>query len=231
MELLEHTESTLRRTVQVVCGLLAVDAETAQRRPIEEAEYRSELIACILTSRVSSVSAQAALARLTGAGLLSDSRWQDNDATFESDIASCLRSSTEGVGAYRFPNAKAAQLASLRAALRQHPLSCLLFAESDMAAVRRKFVQFLPGVGPKQASMFLRNIGATYDLAILDAHVIRFLHAVGMIKNLDMSLSTLSQYEKVETHAIRYAKSCEQDVGYLDWAIWITMRAAREMRK
>jgi N-glycosylase/DNA lyase len=230
MELLEHTESTLRRTVQVVCGLLAVD-DAAQMRPAEEAQYRSELIACILTSRVSSGSAQAALERLTSAELLSDSRWQDNDATFEADIASCLRSSTEGVGAYRFPNAKAAQLARLRTALQQHSLSSLLRAEPDMAAVRRRLVQLLPGVGPKQASMFLRNIGATYDLAILDAHAIRFLHAVGMIRSPAPNLSTLSQYEQVETHAIRYARSCEQEVGYLDWAIWITMRAVREMRK
>jgi N-glycosylase/DNA lyase len=229
MEMLEHTESTLRRTVQVVCSLLAVDA--AQLRPAKEAQYRAELIACILTSRVSSDSSQAALGRLTSAGLLSDSRWQENDATFESDIADCLRSSTDGVGAYRFPNAKAAQLAHLRTALQQQSLSSLLCSEPDMAAVRRRLVQLLPGVGPKQASMFLRNIGATYDLAILDAHVIRFLNAVGMIKNPVVNLSTLSQYEQVETHAIRYARYCEQDVGYLDWAIWITMRAVREMRK
>lgn len=228
MELLEHTESTLRRTVQVVCGLLAVGDAA---RPTKEAEFRAELIACILTSRVSSASAQAALDRLTRAELLSDSRWSDNDVTFEADIANCLRSPSEGVGSYRFPNARAAQLAGLRTALQEHPLSCLVKGETDMTALRRRLVHLLPGVGPKQASMFLRNIGATYGLAILDAHVVRFLHAVGIIRSAAVSLSTISQYERVEMHAIRYANSCEQEVGYLDWAIWITMKAVREMRK
>lgn len=229
MALVEHTESALRRTVKTLCGLLSV-GDTDDSRPAGEEQYRTELVACILTSRVSSRSAEAALERLTHAGLMDNARWHKRDRAFESDVAKCLRSSSAGAGAYRFPNAKAAQLTRLRAALQQHPLAGLLQGQPDMAALRRTLVELLPGVGPKQASMFLRNIGATYELAILDTHVVRFLHAVGMIETPLVTLSSLSQYERVEMHAIRYARSCEQDVGYLDWAIWITMRAVREMR-
>jgi N-glycosylase/DNA lyase len=183
-------------------------------------------VACLLTSQVSSSSASAAFERLTAAGLLGDERWKRNDLRFLIDLTECLRST-----GYRFPNAKAKQLFSMRMALSTAPLVLTLSNLREPSATRRVLVQTVPGIGPKQASMFLRNVGLTFSLAILDTHVLRFLHAIGFLDTPNPSLSSLSNYEKVEAAAIRYADSCEQPVGYLDWAIWITMKAVREMRR
>lgn len=231
MGLLQYAEPTLHRTVQVICSLLAVEPHVGQSRVTDEAHYRAELVACMLTSRVSASSAEAAMNRLTEAGLLANSRWRSNDERFESDVATCLRASSPRIGSYRFPNAKAAQISKLRFVLKERSLSSLLNGGGDAKSIRRELVQSLPGVGPKQASMFLRNVGATFSLAILDAHVLKFLSAVGMIDDSKTPVATLRQYEQVEDAAILYARTCGQDVGYLDWAIWITMKAITEMRK
>jgi thermostable 8-oxoguanine DNA glycosylase len=79
--------------------------------------------------------------------------------------------------------------------------------------------------------MFLRNIGFSYALAILDVHVLRFLHGIGVLRTPHPRVATLGQYEQVEVLAVQYANTCGREVGYLDWAIWITMKAMRELQK
>jgi N-glycosylase/DNA lyase len=78
--------------------------------------------------------------------------------------------------------------------------------------------------------MFLRNVGASFDLAILDVHVLRFLHLMEVLSEQPVKVSVLAGYERVEAVVRHYAESMGRAVGYLDWAIWITMRAAREVR-
>ena len=77
--------------------------------------------------------------------------------------------------------------------------------------------------------MFLRNIGKSYDLAILDTHVIRFMDLHGMLPDKDRHLGSMRTYERVELTFSGYARDLGYPVGYLDWAIWATMRAAREL--
>jgi N-glycosylase/DNA lyase len=77
--------------------------------------------------------------------------------------------------------------------------------------------------------MFLRNIGMSYDLAILDTHVLRFMDMQDILPMNQARVGTLSGYEKAERVVVDYADILGYPVGYLDWAIWATMKAAREL--
>jgi len=82
------------------------------------------------------------------------------------------------------------------------------------------------GFGPKQTSMFLRNVSSSYSLAILDRHALRFMNMVGLVSEQEMSMSsTLPRYEAIEGRFGRYAVDIGYPTGYVDWAVWIVMRA------
>ena len=81
--------------------------------------------------------------------------------------------------------------------------------------------------GPKQASLFLRRIGYSSDLAVLDRHVVRYLELVLEIKISDTDLSRLTSYEQVERQFRTRAMFFGHPVGVFDLAVWITMRVAR----
>jgi N-glycosylase/DNA lyase len=87
------------------------------------------------------------------------------------------------------------------------------------------------GIGPKQASLFLRNIGFTEELAIFDTHLLRFMSLFGLFDQDIRPISSLRNYENLENHLRDYAKSAGYSLGCVDQAIWIVMRVyLREAR-
>lgn len=128
---------------------------------------------------------------------------------------------------YRFPKSKARQLEATHAAVHSSADGLLgLLSEFACAEdARQWFVANAPGLGPKQASMFLRNAGMTYDLAVLDRHVVDYMDELG-ISNVKHpgNLSTLKGYSQRETVLKSYARDLGMAVGLMDWAIWIVMR-------
>lgn len=86
------------------------------------------------------------------------------------------------------------------------------------------------GFGPKQASLFLRRIGFSSELAILDTHILDYLKiARGITPKLSM-LSRISGYEEIEYEFVNIASEFNHIVGNVDLAVWVTMRVAkREM--
>lgn len=232
-ELVFHNHS-LHGTVKVICDLIT-ESITANHRTVvrRDADLRYELVACLLGSQVRAESADAALDRLFCADLFNDKRWQATDDNFELEICAVLADQHSSDGqrsSYRFPQMRARQLAQMRKALQLKPLSERLSPEGSIRETRANLVRDMPGIGPKQASMFLRNIGMSYDIAILDVHVLRFFQQLGLLSSNRVELSTLKRYEQTEAIASRYAAECGHPVGFIDWAIWITMRAAKELR-
>lgn len=192
--------------------------------PMSEYHKRRELVACILGSQVRYETATKALAQLEDEGLMDNSRWIDGlDESFGEEVYDQL---SRG---YRFPRARAKQLAGARDALACRCLDTRLADSSDPRSMRERLVDAIPGLGPKQASMFLRNIGWSYDLAILDSHVLRFMAMKELVSSPAMNLGSVRRYERTECIAIRYADTLGHQVGYLDWAIWATMKAAAEL--
>lgn len=225
------TPITLRRTVSLICGRLEEQREKMVNE-LSGCDLRIELISCLLGSQVRAESANAAVDRLSKAGLLTTRRWLMNDDEFEHQVRRVL-AGEDGLikkTSYRFPTVRARQIAELRIALQKISLRDVIDGDSDPRVLRRKLVRELPGIGPKQASMFLRNVGVSYDLAILDVHVLRFLHFIGVLQIESVCISALNSYERVELLAKRFADSMGKSVGLIDWAIWITMKAASEMK-
>ncbi|KKM11657.1 hypothetical protein SY88_07515 [Clostridiales bacterium PH28_bin88] len=199
---------------------------------LNEYLLRRELVACILGSQVRYEMAYTALERIERAGLLNDEWWCNVEDNFETKIFEVLSGKTHqnhDNWCYRFPKTRAHQLATARNAIAKWPLSERLFKNTDPKNIRQRLVMDIAGIGPKQASMFLRNIGISYDLAILDTHVLRFMKMQNIVCQEHMNIATLPAYERTERVVKNYANSLGYPVGYLDWAIWATMRAAREL--
>lgn len=212
------------RTVAALCPLFEESLQAVSNNDMDEYDQRLELVACILGSQVRYEAANKALAQLEDIGLIDDDRWIDPiDEAFEGEVYDQL---SQG---YRFPRARARQLAGARNALASKRLGKRLGEASDPRSMRERLVDGIPGLGPKQASMFLRNIGWSYELAILDTHVLRFMAMKKLLPSSTANVSTVRSYERTERIAITYANAIGYQVGYLDWAIWVTMKAAAEL--
>ena len=74
--------------------------------------------------------------------------------------------------------------------------------------------------------MFLRNVGVSYDLAILDRHVLNYMSALGIYAGSNLSIGCLTRYRQYEVVLRDHAEDLDCPVGLLDWAIWIVMRVA-----
>jgi N-glycosylase/DNA lyase len=132
---------------------------------------------------------------------------------------------------YRFPRAKATHLAATWLAVSKAGGSLKALISGDVNGVRAWLVSNASGMGPKQASMFLRNCGVTYDLAILDRHVLNYMSAQGICSGEQVSIAGLNQYGRYENRLRDHAQQMDCPVGLLDWAIWIVMRVANRKQE
>lgn len=79
-------------------------------------------------------------------------------------------------------------------------------------------VQKFKGIGYKEASHFLRNIGFR-GYAILDKHILRSLNAFGVIDS-DRPPSTRNRYLAIEQRYIAFAENVGIDPDELDLTLW-----------
>ncbi|ONN64993.1 hypothetical protein [Herbaspirillum sp. VT-16-41] len=191
-----------------------------------------ELSVCVLSSQVSFQVAIAAADAISESALLHD---KDVPLIGLADKLENVLSHVVRVRGkhktYRFPNARAKQLAETRRvviAATDGSLGDLLARFADAHSAREWLVEHACGLGPKQASMFLRNVGVSYDLAILDRHVLNYMAEIGIAKNTRGVISMLNRYLVFEAALSDHAKTLGHSVGILDWAIWIVMRQARK---
>ena len=222
----------LESAVRGLCPLIEQRVNAKNSLSWTEHELRRELVVCILGSQVRQEMATTALERLEQAKLLHDTWWSGSRDTFEYQVFDVLSGRTlhyQGKWCYRFPKVRSQQLAKARDAIADQPLSKRLSKCSDPKKLRKQLVKDISGLGPKQASMFLRNIGRCYDLAILDTHVLRFMDVKNLLCLKKTKINTVNAYERTERIVVNYAKELGYPVGYMDWAIWATMRAAREL--
>jgi N-glycosylase/DNA lyase len=129
---------------------------------------------------------------------------------------------------HRFPNTASKRLMALMAneARLLHQVVQMALGATHPASLRQYFVENVPGLGPKQASMFLRNLGRGRGLAVLDAHVMRFMLLL-RITDEQRDVSSLRRYSTVERDMLRYADARAVQADVLDLAIWVVMRVAR----
>lgn len=216
----------IRHAVGVVGAEIDRQLSEGAAEPFTEPGLWTELACCILSSQVPYETAQAAAVRVEASGVLMDRGLSSAD--LETSLADLLRQPFEldaGPRRYRFPDSRARQLAATVSAIRRDAdgLADLLAGFERMDIARDWFVEHAPGFGPKQASMFLRNVGASYDLAVLDRHVINYMMVVGLTAD-SAPVRRMTDYRRDEIILRDHAAEFGLPVGFLDWAVWIVMR-------
>jgi N-glycosylase/DNA lyase len=126
---------------------------------------------------------------------------------------------------HRFPNARAAYVYQTREYQRAHCSLKIreLLASFRTAEERRDFFaanRSVRGLGYKEASHFLRNVGYR-GYAILDKHILTRLAEFGVIES-PKPPSTKSGYIRAEEKMRRFAQDVEIDFDELDLLLWFT---------
>lgn len=225
-----YSINTLERTVVAICHRLQKSIAWRQVRIECEVLLRKELISCIIGSQIRFETAKAIMRNFNYLGVLDDIVWYNaTNEEFKMLVASVLSNTRCGMpcsAAHRFPKLNTERIVALHCLLRSHSLYQLLTQSENIKDIRKYLVKFIPGLGPKQASMFIRNANYSENLAILDIHLLRFIDMIGVYSN--PSIASLSKYEQVEESFCGYAEELHVSPGVLDMAIWATMRAASE---
>lgn len=128
-------------------------------------------------------------------------------------------------GSHRFPNARGAYVFETREYLREH---CGLRLDEALGSLessdeRRDFLaanRAVRGIGYKEASHFLRNIGYR-GYAILDKHLLSRLTEFEVIES-PKPPSTKKQYVATEESVKHFADAIGIDFDELDLLLWYT---------
>lgn len=181
----------------------AIAARLQDFRAIPPERWFYELCYCLCTPQSKAVHAAAVVAQLQA-------------ADFEGrafDPTPLLRDPAHYI---RFHNVKAARLLELRTVFPQ--LRDSLLKIHDSCAARTLVVTELKGVGMKEASHFLRNIGYR-GLAIIDRHILKHLYRCGVITS-PKPPSSVRRYEEIERLWKSFASDIRIDMDEMDLVFW-----------
>ena len=183
-----------------------------------------ELVACILGSRVRFEAAYSAVERMHDMLLLSGSRRATCFDQYEQDAGAALS------GGYPFYRTRAKQIRHAAEHLygTGGSIRGVLNAARDGRGARRLLAAEVSGLGPKQASLFLRNIGYAKHVAVLDVHVLTYMNWVGLTDAPIKSVSTVREYETLEDMFIEHAYSFGSAPDRFDLAVWVVVKAAKK---
>ena len=90
---------------------------------------------------------------------------------------------------------------------------------NDVYSAREWLVQNVKGIGYKEASHFLRNIGFGEELAILDRHILKNLKFFGAIEEIPRSLPR-KKYFEIEKKMKKLAEKVKISMSHLDLVLW-----------
>ena len=171
----------------------------------DDRDIFSELCFCLLTPQSRALTCDKAIKDLTRTGIL-----------FNGD-QSAIRSKLIGV---RFPNNKSGYVIEARRLFENGKgFNIKSKLNGKMLQTRDWFVKYVKGLGYKEASHFLRNIGHGRDLAILDVHILRNLKRYGAIKQIPTSI-TKKKYLEIEDKMRQFSKRIGIPLEALDLLFW-----------
>jgi len=119
----------------------------------------------------------------------------------------------------RFNQRKAEYICQARKTFSSRSLRSTLEGFGDPFVAREWLVDDILGLGYKEASHFLRNIGLGEDLAILDRHILKNLVLLGVIDKVPSSLSRKT-YLDIERRMAKFSKRVGIKMGQLDLLLW-----------
>jgi len=170
-------------------------------------EIFAELAFCILTPQANGKLCWSAVENMIRKGVL-----------FTGDRGQIVKE----LSSARFIQKKSAYIIEARKKLlldSKVSLKSVISQIGDGYKAREWLVQNVKGIGYKEASHFLRNIGFEQNLAILDRHIIKNLQFVGMIKEIPGSLSK-GRYFEIEKRMMEFSKAVQIPMSYLDLVMW-----------
>jgi N-glycosylase/DNA lyase len=122
----------------------------------------------------------------------------------------------------RFKNKKADYLVGARSFFSKNGriyIKSVLNQFKDIHECREWLVRNITGLGYKEASHFLRNIGFGDKIAILDRHIMRNLKELNIIKAIPKSLSR-SRYLDIEKKMSVFSRKINIPLSHLDLILW-----------
>jgi N-glycosylase/DNA lyase len=170
-------------------------------------EIFAELVFCILTPMARGTSCSIAVEDMLRTGLL-----------FTGDgieIAGKLNGA-------RFIHKKSAYIVEARQKFlrdRTVSLKSIISRINDGHEAREWLVQNVKGIGYKEASHFLRNVGFEQNLAILDRHILKSLQSLRVIEEIPGSLSRKSYFD-IEKKMMEFSEAVQIPMSYLDLVMW-----------
>ena len=166
-----------------------------------------ELCFCLLTPQSKARSCDSAIHELKEKKLL-----------FSGNAAAVARVLS---GKTRFHNNKARYIVEARKKFEANGFALLLhttFSGTERRA-REYFLREVKGLGLKETSHYLRNVGRGKTLAILDRHILKNLVKCGAIKNVPASL-TEKRYLEIEREMEKFCKKAGIPLARLDLLFW-----------
>jgi N-glycosylase/DNA lyase len=167
-----------------------------------------ELAYCLMTPQSRAKNCDAAVNELQKKGLL-----------FKGDAGQIA----ETISGVRFRETKAQRIVDARnmfVAEGAYDLETILQKGTKPRVLREWLVTNVNGLGYKEASHFLRNIGIGFDLAILDRHIMKNLWEYGVIKEVPKHQPTGKKYLTIEKKMRKFSKEIGIEMGALDLLLW-----------
>lgn len=127
----------------------------------------------------------------------------------------------KGLKAVRFPNNKARYIVDSRKVFstgRRIEIKKRIDTK-DILSTRDWLVKNVKGLGYKEASHFLRNIGWGRDLAILDTHIMKNMARYGIIKDIPSCISRKC-YFHLEEKLKKFSSKINIPLAELDLLFW-----------
>lgn len=173
-------------------------------KEVPPSDYFYELLYCLMTPQTSAVSADTVVAKLKEVSF----------ATNAVDPEPVLRDRRHYI---RFHKTKTERLFLVK---NEFPvIASALAAMVSPIELREWLVRNVKGLGYKEATHFLRNIGRNGGLTILDRHILRNLQRYGAIRTVPKSL-TRKRYLSVERRFIKFSEAIGVPVDELDLLFW-----------
>jgi N-glycosylase/DNA lyase len=150
--------------------------------------------------------------------------WQAIEALEEQDVL--MKGSAvqikKRLRCVRFYNKKAEYIVKARKLFLSNgrvSIKPLLSGFADVYECREWLVSNITGMGYKEASHFLRNVGFGEKIAILDRHILKNLNLLGVIQKIPESLSR-AKYILIEKNMAEFAKISNIPLSHLDLLLW-----------
>jgi N-glycosylase/DNA lyase len=181
----------------------AIRKRLSEFSAVKQKSYFYELAYCLLTPQSSAINADKTIS------VLRKKDFRNSNLNPES----ILRNPNHYI---RFHRTKSKHLLALKN--QYSTILKQLTGEDNGFDLREWLVKNVKGLGWKESSHFLRNIGYR-NLAILDRHILKCLVRLAVLKNLPQTL-TAKKYKEIEKIFLAFANEVGIPIDELDLLFW-----------